>query len=320
MKTSKPLQPLLHRLLLSSLFNSTSNSHCPRFFRIKMSFFPLHDSLPSTARRPSPSWGTPTSFLLSSRSAGHYASHFPLLPRTLQPVDSPLLPPFAKGPAVAKPSRALSGLQSPSATQVKPRSISVSPNVMKGINPLFPLASTHSLAVTSHMLKSLNSSVLTAPWIKQLLTKCAHTIVPTEWHSKCPEKPIPKRSSWRRPPKPVGPRLLLLHRRLTLHHSLRVLLLRLPSLPVHRPLSQPPLEPKPPSDRPQDSTSTMTEGAPSSSRQVSSPQSDPPTFWDYGPPLTMFSENPHLLDRTRTSAAPLLLLAKTRGKARVLRQ
>ena len=26
---------------------------------------------------------------------------------------------------------------------------------------------------------------------------------------------------------------------------------------------------------------------------LSSPQPDQPTFWDYGPPLTMFSENPH---------------------------
>ena len=44
---------------------------------------------------------------------------------------------------------------------------------------------------------------------------------------------------------------------------------------------------------PEGSTSTTIEEAPSSSRPVSSPQPDPPTFWDYGPPLTMFSGNPH---------------------------
>ena len=68
----------------------------------------------------------------------------------------------------------------------------------------------------------------------------------------------------------------------------------------------------------------VPEGASSSSRQASpppsDPQPDPPTFGDYGPPITMFSGNPNRPPNTHTltSALRLLLLAKLRGKARVL--
>ena len=82
---------------------------------------------------------------------------------------------------------------------------------------LHPLASTHSLAVTSHILKSQNSFALTAPWIRGLLTRCERSIAPTGRHFKCPEKPIPNKPSWSRLHRPRETRPLLLRRHFRSH-------------------------------------------------------------------------------------------------------
>ena len=111
------------------------------------------------------------------------------------------------------------------------------------VPPLFVIDSySHEVTRSSHAIT--------------MLTRCAHTIVPTEWHSKCPEKPIPNKPSWRRPPNPA-PHIAPLPE----------------GFAIEAPVAPGPQTTQPASARakastrpaPEGSTSTMTEGAPSSS-------------------------------------------------------
>ena len=137
----------------------------------------------------------------------------------------------------------------------------------------------------------------------------------TSRHLKCLAQPILSKPSWSRLLRPAGQRLLLRRRRL---------IAPLPEgFAIDAPVAGPQTT-QPVSARAKASKRPAPEGASSSSRQVSPPRSDPqpdpPTFWDYGPPLTMFSGNPnrppigsHPHPYQRTSSAPA---GKTTGKGK----